>query len=167
MSSLPVLRPLSVSWMASPSVPQLKMVTLEADVNISADLELTATYVDGAQSRVRVSFRRGDWVKWSPAYADAEVVREQAYDWTEVPRLSAGSDFPASLRRRQEDWTRTGICPDPRIYEVGNSPWLAEIPWSTSGGEDYHHYLVLGHDAYVEVLATGWRDEQLTDRQAP
>jgi hypothetical protein len=97
-----------------------------------------------------------------PGFADSEVVREADYDWSAVSRPSPGSDLVEYLRLQREKWLETGICPDPGVYEVRSSNWLREIREET-GYEwlDYHHYLILGHDVYVEVIAKGWRDEEV------
>jgi hypothetical protein len=165
MSDLPVLKPLPVSWMVSPSVPHLKVAAAETDSKSPTTVEFFATHQDGTMSRMRLVFRRGNWMKWSPNYTDAEVVPEADYDWSEVPLLSTGADYEKSRRERRDKWAMTGLCPDPQVYEVHNSPWLKALPWPSSGGEDYRHYLILGHDNYVEVLATDWHDEELSERK--
>lgn len=40
------------------------------------------------------------------------------------------------------------------MYEVLHSPWLIEEKLDRSTG--WHHYLLLGHDEYAEVIAKGW-----------
>jgi hypothetical protein len=40
------------------------------------------------------------------------------------------------------------------MYDVLHSPWLKEENLRPTDG--WHHYLMLGHDEYVEVIAKGW-----------
>ena len=51
-------------------------------------------------------------------------------------------------------WKETSICPDPRIYEVENSKWLENEARAIKLG--CKHFIVLGHDNYIEVLAKDW-----------
>ncbi len=107
--------------------------------------------------RVRILFERGLWSRMCPAYSDSEVVKESKYDWSAVVgRYKSGEDPPTWLRRFKVTWLDTSICPDPGMYEVENSPWLREIESVEGSKEELRHYLFLGHDAYVEVLAEGW-----------
>jgi hypothetical protein len=88
------------------------------------------------------------------AYSDSEVVPESLYDWSRVP---GGMPEDGEWERAEEDlrneWMKTGICPDPLMYEVifGNGAEQGDPSVETK------HYLLLGHDVYLEVDAVGWR----------
>jgi hypothetical protein len=159
---LPQLVPLPVAWMVSPSVPFLELRASEDPIRTPTAVSLFGTHLDGASSRVTLVFDAALWARMCPSYSDGEVVPEGDYDWSGVPQLSTGSDFRESVSRRRSRWLETGLCPDPRAYEVTFSPWLAQLRFTTVQGQSLRHYLVLGHDVYVEVLATSWRDEDLT-----
>jgi hypothetical protein len=139
----------------------LKVSAAESDeAQTPTTIELFATYSDGHVSRVRLIFRSGLWVRWSPAHSDSEAVRKADYDWSGVPELRPGPDFYETYVQERKKWTETGLCPDPHVYVVQESPWAREISQNVAGSERYRHYLVLGHDAYAEVLAEDWKVEQ-------
>jgi hypothetical protein len=50
-------------------------------------------------------------------------------------------------------WKENNICPDPRMYEVKKSRWLDETKAERFGCK---HFILLGHDNYIEVLAKDW-----------
>lgn len=103
---------------------------------------------------VRISFSGGRDMRTVPAHADGEVIDEDAYDWSAVPGdLRPGEDAKANHERRNRYWLETGTSPDPGVYEVEGSSWLAEFG---DHGMGLHHYMILGNDDYVEVLAEGW-----------
>jgi hypothetical protein len=147
--------------MVSPSVPLLRVSAGENGVVAPTTVEFNASYADGAEARLRLVFDRGGWLRLTPSYSDTEVVREDDYDWSDTFPLIPGPDAAAALSRFSELWRATGRCPDPRAYEVHDSPWLAEVQ-AQGAGFGFRHYLILGHDRYVEVLATGWREERVT-----
>ena len=82
MTDLPWLEPLPLPYMVSPSVPFLEVSTSEVTSESPTMISFFATHIDGASSRARIVFEMGLWVRFSPAYADAETVREADYDWS-------------------------------------------------------------------------------------
>ncbi len=103
---------------------------------------------------VRIIFSGGCDMRTVPAFSDGEVIEEDAYDWSCVPGdLRPGEDAMANRERRNRYWLETGTSPDPGVYEIDGSPWLAELG---ERGRGLHHYMILGNDDYVEVLAEGW-----------
>ena len=167
MPDLPRLEPLPLPYLVSPSVPFLEVTTSENATDPPTMVDFYATHVDGASSRARLALAAGLGVRFSPSHGDRQVVPEASYDWSAVPRPHAGPGYVERERQRREQWQTTGTCPDPRAYEVVGSRWLPELVHpvheTLDGALPYRHYLVLGHDAYVEVLATGWRLEELSE----
>jgi hypothetical protein len=179
----PKLMPLHTSWMVSPSTPFLRLVALESASRELTHVEFvaynqcedTSSTVSGTGLRVvqppitfqaaeavergpyrllRIAFRGCVGARMYPAHSDSQVVDECVYDWTQVPgRWSPGEDIYAYLERDRVVWRQSGVCPDPRVYEVVNSPWLEEM--QLEGDQRWKHYLILGHDAFVEVVAEG------------
>lgn len=112
------------------------------------------TLASGPYQLIRIRFESGLWVRFSPSFSDSEVVEEAAYDWSAITtRYQAGQGFDEYKRMFWEQWRRSALCPDPNMYELERSPWLFEV---LPGHHEYKHFLILGHDAYVEVLARGW-----------
>ncbi len=88
------------------------------------------------------------------SFSDLQIIPEDEYNWSAVlSELKPGETIEMNINRRRIEWLKTGVCLDPRMYEVFNSAWLHEIGQSEKG---MHHYLLLGHDEYVEVIAGDW-----------
>lgn len=185
MSMLGVLFPVEVPWMISPSVPYLRMelskqeqpaaatfvgfFELEAGSNAVAPLVVRdpgefvrSNSINGAAHRlVKVIFEEVSHARVLPAVSDLEVISEQLYDWSNVPSgIESGETAEQSVARMGRLWKATGFCPDPRMYEVRDSYWLRELELDAN---QWRHYILLGHDEYVEVAARqfDWQPGQI------
>lgn len=173
------LLPVVVPWQVSPSTPFLRLRASEADEPTSVTfmanfpapqsageaggLGLDRVQVVGPPAEfgavqeaedsyfrsVKVTFQRGLWARFMPSYADHEVVEEAAYDWSALPPLML-ENFEEENRRFHAVWLESGVCPDPGFYVVSGSRWLQE---TANTGSCFKHYIIPGHDAYVEVIA--------------
>src|SRR6266446_1662788 len=104
---------------------------------------------------VRVVFDGGFWAQLSPSVSETHTVRDGDYDWSAVPTgMLPGEKVHENLERTRKLWLSTGICPDPGMYEVRDSPRLERQRLASQ--PKWKHYLLLGSDAYLEVLAQGW-----------
>jgi hypothetical protein len=186
MNDKPRLRPVQTPWMVSASVPHLEAQALpdgrpqsvtfigyfKLDHRASADsgavslvqrpgrFEPAKMRGRGPYRMVRIVFENGVKVRESEAFADLEVVDTSKYDWSLLPlpqELLEGETIAEYLARDEAYWLQTGLSPNPGMYEVEGSDWLAELGCE---GRNLHHYLILGHDEFVEVLAEGWRWEE-------
>lgn len=81
--------------------------------------------------------------------SDSEVIGEDAYDWSQVrdPRIKTSHELTAWLEAFADDWSLTGICPNPKFYRVERSSWADSFRYN------HKHYIVKGTDSYVELLA--------------
>lgn len=103
---------------------------------------------------VRINFKNGCYGRTLGAYADDQEIPEDDYDWSALPcNPLPGEDILGNVKRRGVYWSQTGKSPDPSAYEIEHSPWLTELGDEAKG---LHHYIFLGHEIYVEVLAEGW-----------
>jgi hypothetical protein len=104
---------------------------------------------------VRLTFQHAFWVRVSPAFSDTQIIDEAAFDWTQV-RGAYQSDegIEEYLRRTQRPWLESGVCPNPCFYSIDNSAWMREACAHTQ--EKYHHFILLGSEEYVEVIAKSW-----------
>lgn len=181
----PKLAPLKVAWQVSPSTPYLRLVAVESAAQGETYVEFVAFYkceqtaaaswsgsavrvvgappdfqsgrdaATGPYRLVRLMFKLAIAARMCPAYADSQVIEESRYDWSDVSDdYDLGEQIGDYLARRNERWLGTGICPNPRAYEVETSPWIDELarPHRPTG---WKHYMVLGHNSYVEVIAKG------------
>lgn len=185
-----LLHPVSVPWEVSASTSFLRLCAVESelptevtfvghfglehtetdDESLSADLPkivsqagleaaLNVHKLVGPYQLVRLVFPNGSWARLSPAYSGREVVKEDDYDWSEIAFITrARTDLRAAREEFWTDWRATALCPDPGMYEVLDSRWSKAVHGDY---RNYNHYLIMGHDAYVDVLATGWRWESL------
>ncbi|TXH77513.1 MAG: hypothetical protein E6Q88_00940 [Lysobacteraceae bacterium] len=188
MENFGILVPVQVPWMISPSVPYLRIESPEsaplASVTFIGFFQLEGDPVNragptvisdpgsfvpsdtakGSQHRlVRVLFGEGAQVRKRPAFSDLEVIPEQSYDWSNVfSGIQDGETPEASVARVGHQWKITGFCPDPGMYEVRESNWLREIGLDPN---QWRHYILLGHDEYVEVIAREyeWQPGQVLD----
>jgi len=112
---------------------------------------------------VRITFT--GLIEWicNPAYSESESIQESKYDKSLVPIRQAYEKWRAGIwnmpdvQRFKMDYLKdTGFDSSPRIYEVLNSPWLEA---SVAGGNELKHFMFVGDESVVEVLAKGWHWE--------
>jgi hypothetical protein len=175
-----LLVPVQVPWMISPSVPYLCFGAQETGRPLTATFIgffkceaagrppapgirkvgdpgpfIPSEHAKGAEYRlVQVEFEQAFASRRSPSFSDTQVVEEGAYDWSLVPNMPLpGEAIKDFLVRVEKIWLSTGQTPDPGMYEVRRSRQLqsAGLPEG-----EWHHYLMLGHDEYLEVVARSW-----------
>jgi hypothetical protein len=114
----------------------------------------------GLYQLIRITFEVGAWARFYGSYSDTQVVEEAAFDWSALAHLNEHWKAGVEAYRRNywSLWHQTGICPNPNMYEVEGSTWLREVNVRNPA---FKHYLIVGHDAYVEVIAKGWRWESV------
>ena len=180
---VPKLVPLKVAWEVSPSTPYLRLVAvenaaqgdtyvefvafygLEQDTSAASpgsvvrvvgpppDFESRSNSVSGPYRLLRLLFKLAIAARMCPAYADSQVIDESRYDWSDIPDdYEPGEQLGNYLARYREQWRRGGVCPDPGVYQVNGSRWIEELELLNEPIR-WKHYIVLGHDCYVEVIA--------------
>jgi hypothetical protein len=103
---------------------------------------------------IRVCFPGEAYARVSPSLSDSHVIDESEFDWSDVPgRWEPGEDIFQYLKRQDQQWHQTGICPNPRIYHIEGSHWLNKVGSPADAVPRLHHYMILGHDLFIEVLA--------------
>jgi hypothetical protein len=155
-------------------------VHLPLSIPPDAQYPLPGSAQDRSEGRwVKVDFELAAFASAKPHRDDETLVSVSGYDI--VPRRrEPGGVYPAGLRgalRGVEDvlesweqgertWLQTGACPDPGFYFSMDSAWLEaeRSSWAarqrnSHGPQDAVHFLLVGRDGYVEVLALGftWR----------
>lgn len=179
------LLPVTVPWQISPSAPHLKLqagpdgepssatfignfkdgedqaalVANSPPKRIGAPGTFTPedSRTSGRFQMVRVSFVGGLESRVCRAVSDIEVLSESDFDWSAVPGgLLLDEKVSDNVKRIDDQWRNTGACPDPGMYEVKNSTWLRDLGLSRAS---LHHFILLGHDDYLEIIADGWQWE--------
>ncbi len=170
----PVLIPVQVPWMVDPATPFLH-------VHMSEDPNEEPSYVqfvgyfgplveEGKPYRiVRIILEPHAWLHMRPGHSDTDAIDMSRFDVGRLPPIGLDSQEQIRHGDGAEEWRRTGICPDPSMYEVDRSPWLREaglarssLPsWVLQVGMpgQHKHIIIVGHDYYIEVLTKGWRHE--------
>lgn len=112
---------------------------------------------EGPSQLVRINFERGIWSRMYPSHSDRDVLDPALYDFSFLPcPYEPNQNTSEWLKRFHDQWFTSLQCPDPRMYEVRNSSWVRDLRIENRG---FNHYVLLGHDAYAEVLAKGWKWE--------
>ncbi|MFO1114449.1 MAG: hypothetical protein U1E28_02095 [Beijerinckiaceae bacterium] len=115
---------------------------------------VTENYDGSAYRMIRMTFFGAKSYRTRAAISDREVIAEADYDWSAVPgALRVGENAVANIKRATDYWILTGMSPDPGVYEIKQSPWVAEV---SLGADNLRHYMVVGDDDSVDVLAKGW-----------
>ncbi len=144
-SPKPQLIPVTVPWMIDASTPYLRLEAAEGE---------EAVLRFAAQFRVR---HDGE-----PA-GGSDSVKVVDSPYASAPSRAAAPDAPYRLVRATfrpgGAWARLAPAhsgrspPDPRMYEVQDSEWLAGLGRAARG---LKHFIALGHDVVAEVLASTW-----------
>jgi len=160
-ASRPVLRPWQVPWLLSPSGSFLSISHTEEIWECRVETNVILGPLAGGQDdtsngsqRIRVDFDGGLWSRISPTSSESEPLGHLKLDWSEVPFRGPVADVGARIREYEERWLQTRLCPDPGAYEVHGSSWAGESGAARLG---LRHFLLVGTEAYAEVLAKGWR----------
>lgn len=152
----PKLIPVKVPWEICPSTPHLQLSVAETE-----EPTRVWAYVNFPKKemiRIVMSFGRSLYAHFAHSWSDSEVVREDHYDWSAVPDLDL-DNLESSQKEFWTNWEKLGVCPDPNMYKVAGSLWLSEV----QDNRPLQHFLILGHDAYVEVLAEDWTWEMVNE----
>jgi hypothetical protein len=123
-----------------------------SEMDSPTTVSVSCVFLDKPTASVRIElvFRGTCRAEFSVSHSDKEVVREEEYDWSEVPNFGMQSlDVSDPF---QVEWAKTGFCPDSGMYEVKESCWVLDSPRV----KNHKHFLILGHDVYVQVLAESW-----------
>lgn len=152
------LRSLPVPWQSSTSTPFMELKVAEY---ASPMLEFEAfmrTETEDFHCVVKVTLEQGSHIKVHPAIREGYVLDERKYDWSLIPfRIQENfASIDERLSLFNSEWIKTGICPDPRAYEVINSEWKASLP---SFESEKLHLIFVGEELSVECLTKGWTSE--------
>lgn len=168
----PALIPVKAPWMVDSTTPFLHVRMSEDPNEEPSHVQFVGYFgplaAEGKPYRiVQIILEPGAWLHMRPGHSDTDVINTSRFDTSRLPLT--GEDPQEYLRRSDEEWGRTGICPDPSVYEVDRSPWLREVERERSslpswllqvgGAGQYKHVIIVGHDYYIEVLTKGWRYE--------
>jgi hypothetical protein len=158
------LCPVRVPWRVDFDVSNLELSWKECG---GTTLDLDAywgSHVSEAE-RLRCVRIRFKWVQ-SFRMKLEQVTDENAYECFEFPGIGSWmttEEIDKIIDEEMSHWQTEGICPDPEFYFVENSTWYAEINQSPPP-IDCKHYVIFGHDAYLEILAHGFEWEVLPSR---
>jgi hypothetical protein len=102
---------------------------------------------------------------WSEAGVAAEFVAQVTFDWAWASRVVRTEFVPYRFEPNGETY----------LLRVARSGWLAELTgqrlsnypkWRDWDKRTYHHFVVVGHDSYVDVIAEKFSVQKLGRREA-
>lgn len=103
---------------------------------------------------IRLVFDGGRYARIVPSSV-SEVLPYGTFDTSLLPQFPGPYTDEAVrswFKDKQESWVLTGLCPDPSAYEVESSELVEEVGYTSP----LRHFIIEGHDAYIEVLAKDW-----------
>ena len=187
----PKLIPVLVPWRITSAVPVLSIAIIEINSitlsfqaffgpmnpytgRVNEEVQLAANELgslghrNALEARVELTFPFTTDVRINPSISEGRLIDYEAYDISEFRPVRS-----LSLNRNAHEdfqlWKTTGHCPTPRMYSIEPSAWLESL---TKEGYKYHlgdqpakHYMILGEDMWIEILADqwSWKLEQKTD----
>lgn len=108
---------------------------------------------------VKVEFELAALVSAKPHRDDEDLFDVSGYTLVS----NQGGDLGGSSWPHDDEWLRTGTCPDPKFYFSTDSAWLraereswAARQRTSRGPHEAVHFLLDGRDGYVEILAAGF-----------
>lgn len=104
----------------------------------------------GCYQVIRLVFQGGQ-ARWNWSYSQDAIIDEESFDWSLLPCEHKSGNYDEYDQCFDRLWRETGLCPDPSAYVVENSPWVLEL--SNPHRYPFEHFLICGHDSYVEVLS--------------
>ncbi len=140
----------------------LKLVPEKVDFYISTT-DLMASYTESGGVTIRLDVQtREDWQQ--EQYRELEMIFQPVaelrcitinlFEHVEhVIELAEGADETDAF------WQQHGYHPDPGIYEVEASEWLAQkqLQYDPRGRLQLKHYVIAGYDSHIEMLASGYQ----------
>ena len=161
-----VAYPLECEWCISPSASDIEVRAAEDGDCIVSTLvvvppkDSTVAEHSGrlVTKRTRLRFEAAGWVRLCPSYSDRETIEPGRFDFSNVPFHDAfltaeQTNFSTTFNLHDHEykaWVATGICPNPGVYEIKNSTWLAQSGAIRCGCKDYG---IEGREMLVEILA--------------
>ena len=146
-----LLTPCPVPWMVSPSTGAVTLNHMETDT----EPECTIVFGGGRMSeegqldsrRIEIDFEMCHHARTRPLNGGVDTIYpvEPTYD----------GHYEGYLDWLRREWKATGLCPSPGFYVATESEWLSSLP--DANQERCRHYVVVGRDGYVELIAERFR----------
>ncbi len=155
-SLLERLVPIAVPWQIALATPYLR---LEINDYGSRTLSFIASFLLDATAKeerlVTVTFKKLKRVRVNYITLEGGGMDENLYDWTDVP-LRFTEEMNLSVREKQYNamWLNSGVCPDPRMYQVIQSQLLEP---NEIEQHQVQHYLAVGEEFTLDIVAGDWK----------
>lgn len=109
---------------------------------------------------VEITFPFTTDVRINPALMEGRVIDHDAFDWSELKmRWDEQEDIYINLRDHIQLWYELEASPLPGMYSIEPSVWL-----QSKRKRDRKHYMILGEDMWIEVLAEEWSWKLVDER---
>lgn len=102
---------------------------------------------------VCLSFPGCYWVRVEPMVSDESVIDYSLFDTSELARFQWKGPAEEYVSSFRQEWSRSGVCPDPQFYEVVDGDWLRSVPNTRS---KLRQFLLVAPESSVHLLAQEW-----------
>ena len=145
------LIPVAVPWKVSPSISGIH-ICIEEDGDCVVRCEAYSRLEPNPWSgRVSLLLGAAGWVRTYPLVGGRDTLPERGFDSSALPNHLSPEQFVA-------EWVACCQCPDPGVYQVAESLWLAE----TNGQKwSLEHFVVSGRDMWFECLSRSFAWEKI------
>ena len=172
---MPRLRPINAPWMISTAAPEIGFRVKSQEGLFHGYVDFLALFTppkawrggDDRYYHVVVVFDSIVSLRMSPEFSGIDRSRWHGYDWGAVPgAVDDNGESESRLNQLDEQWEWTGVCPDPRAYVIEDSDWLVQLGFTSDLPDSLRvdHYLLMGRDHYIEIIAKSMRWEMPDDR---
>ncbi|PYJ69573.1 MAG: hypothetical protein DME76_08495 [Verrucomicrobia bacterium] len=85
------------------------------------------------------------------------LLDEKNYDFSGIElHYNSSISFSEWSSKFDRQWITSGVCPDPRFYEVLDSELMLKLGIRSPA---VRHWILLGHDVYFEILGKSFQHE--------
>lgn len=154
----PFAESVEVPWMISTSVSNINISAVEnGECRLLVDTFWGRHCAEAQYRRVAIDFLQVAAIYYSVFRSDNEYGGRGPIDWSKVQATKPTTDveLDAWLYSKAKRWETTGVSPDAHFYRIVGSKWVDEYFGQPQ------HFLLCGHDAFVEVLAGGYEWSQI------
>ncbi|HVI43357.1 MAG TPA: hypothetical protein VM802_00740 [Chitinophaga sp.] len=142
------LVPIKVSWQAGRN-----SIVIEGVEGNTVSVHTTVKLSDDSYKKIKIDF---------PLFAECRFLNfnfgEHNYDNF---LIRDPSDRYVKDTYDWKEWdsifAETGVCPNPYFYEVENTTWINNKDfYSDLFAKGFKHFILVGYDSYLEILANGY-----------
>jgi hypothetical protein len=152
------LSPIAVPWRPIGAGTSLSLFHVEGTWTCSAELNVQyGPRRNRDRGIVRIDYGVAIASQLVHVLDEANPLKGYDLDQSGLEWQSPATDPWEWMRRVDDIWQSTDVCPSARVYSVLASSWMAFLGVSE---ESHHHYLLAGSESVLQVVAKtfAWRE---------